>query len=121
MLRTEIALALGISPDTLLKHYETELTVVALQRRMEALQGAHAAARRGQSAAVRLYLAAPVDDGLTAPPKAPDQPAQPAVPAPAPRPLGKKEQAKVDAVGAEKGTAWDGLLDPAPPPNTPLQ
>jgi hypothetical protein len=35
--------------------------------------------------------------------------------------LGKKDQAKQDAVTAEQGTEWEGLLPVIVPPNTSIQ
>jgi len=116
-----IALALGITTPTLRKHFERELSVVAYQRRMEALQGLHAAAKRGNVSAAKAYTATPPEfEPLGAASGAPvSTPApQPKV-APAPQPLaavGKKEQAAIDATTAQVGTGWEGLL-----PGVPLQ
>ena len=111
MRHEDIALALGISRDTLEKHYAQELSTVAMQRRMEALAGVHKAAARGSSSAAKVYLqndpqlAAPpageVGDGAGAP-----VPASP----PAARVMGKKEAANAAATTAQVGTGWDGLL-----------
>ena len=103
----DIATALGISRETLEKHFEAELSAGALERRMEVLQALHAAAKRGSSSAARAYL---------------QHEATPAVP-PAPQPdaaaksetLGKKAQAQADAVTAARGTEWDNLLGPTAP------
>ena len=120
MLHQEIAIALGISRDTLAKYYERELSVVALERRMEALMGIHAAAKKGSAAAAKAYLAvapqlAPppvgVGDGIGVLPAAPV--AAPAA-SPVAQPLGKKEAANVAARSAQAGTEWDGLLPAGP-------
>ena len=112
MRHTEIALALGISTDTLLRYYADELTTGALARRMEALSGLHALAKKGNPGAVRAYLA--IQPQLMT---APTEGDQPAVPAPAEPPkatpgvrLGKKDQAQADAMTAPIGTEWGSLL-----------
>lgn len=123
MRHEDIALAIGITRDTLTKHYQVELSAGASLRRLEVLCALHAAAKRGSSSAAKAYLAVepqlaapPLSEGETAP--APAVAAMP-VPAPAPaaRVMGKKEQAKADATTAAVGTGWDELL----PRVTPLQ
>ena len=119
MRHEDIALALGINRDTLTKYYEQELSIGAMERRAEVMQALHAAAKRGSSSAAKAYLL--LEPQLAAPP-APegDQSAAPAAaPAAEPRParVGKKEQQKADAVTAQQGTDWDGLL----PSGAPLQ
>ncbi len=110
-----IALALGITTPTLRKHFERELSVVAYQRRMEALQGLHAAAKRGNVSAAKAYTATPPEfeplrpAGVDSMPTATSQPKS----APAAQPLaavGKKEQAAIDATTAQVGTGWEALL-----------
>jgi hypothetical protein len=108
MLHEEIAIALGISVDTLWKYYEAELSVVANVRRMEALKGLHKAAKRGSSSAAKAYLAA--SPQVAAPP-APPVPADPPSAADQPK-LGKKDQADADAKTAHKDTDWAELLEP---------
>ena len=107
-----IALAIGVSVPTLRKHYEAELSTVAMQRRMEALQGVHKAAMRGSSSAAKLFLAN--EPEFTPPPADGDvRPEPAAAPAAAPAPaakLGKKEAANAAATTAQVGTGWDGLL-----------
>ena len=125
----EIAIAMGISTDTLRKYYEDELSVGANIRRMEALKGLHKAAKRGSSSAAKAYLANMPE--VVAPPIAPGDPASPRlndVPAPAgaaadqaaatPEALGKKERANLEAKTAQVGTDWSELLDG---PTTPVQ
>ena len=112
MRHEDIALALGISRDTLTKHYGVELSSGALARRAEVLSALHAAAKKGSSSAARAYLehspelAAPPSDGVSPPAAAPE--------AAKPQRVGKKEQAAADAVTAQQGTDWDGLLRPPP-------
>lgn len=123
MLHEEIAMALGISRDTLRKYYRHELSVEAQRRRLEVLEAVYKTAQaKGTSAAAKTYLANVPE--FEAPPAAEGEepaaapPAPTTAPAPAPRPakLGKKDQAALDAKTAADGTDWDGLL-----PNTTLQ
>lgn len=114
MLHEDIATALGISDDTLRKYYAGELTAGALTRRMEVLEGLHAAAKRGSSSAARAYLEHTPEFHV---PPLPKEPAAPVEPKPERVPaLGKKEQAQADAVTAHVGTDWADLL---PGPATP--
>lgn len=124
MRHLDIAIALGISRETLEKHYQAELSGGATLRRLEVLAALHTAAtKKGSSSAAKAYLlhqpelaVPPLPEGETA-----SAPAQPAAPAAAPAPaakLGKKEQAQADAVTAAVGTEWGPLLKP---PATPLQ
>lgn len=106
MTHEEIAIALGISTPTLRKHFEVELSVVALQRRLEALTAMHKAALKGNVAAQKAYLASVP---AAAAPPAPQEPVGEA------KPEGKKAQAQADAVTAATGTDWEGLLTPPPP------
>ena len=111
MRHEDIALALGISRETLSKHFEHELSIGAAMRRLEVLQAMHAAAKKGSTPAARVYLA---NEAKTAPPP----PLEPGVDVTTPTktPLvGKKEQAQIDAIGAAKGTDWDQLLTPRAP------
>jgi|SRR6185295_3008052 len=110
----EIAIAMGISTDTLRKYYEDELSVGANIRRMEALKGLHKAAKRGSSSAAKAYLA--VSPQLAVPPTQPPAPSEPA-PAPAESAkLGKKDQADADAKTAHHSDPeWRDLLDGKPP------
>lgn len=127
MTHEDIATALGISRETLRKHYRQELSIEAQKRRMEVLEAVFTTAKKkGTSAAARTYLgstpefeAPPLPEGEQ-PPAQPPAAAPVATPAPAARPtkLGKKEQAVVDAAGAAEGTEWADLL---PKPGTQLQ
>lgn len=101
MRHEDIAIALGISRDTLAKYFEAELSVGANLRRMEVMQALHAAAKRGSSSAAKAYLA--LDPQLAAPP----------IVAPAAEraeKLGKKAEANEAARVAQVGTDWDHLL-----------
>jgi hypothetical protein len=120
MTHEDIATALGISRETLRKHYRQELSIEAQKRRMEVLEAVFTTAKKkGTSAAARAYLgnvpefeAPPLPEGEQ-PPAPP--PAPVAAPAPAEKPakLGKKEQAQADAHTAAQGTEWDDLLPKA--------
>jgi len=110
MAHDDIALALGIARGTLLKHFEKELSIGALQRRVEVLQAMHKAAKGGNVAAQKAFMSLePRTTVPTTPPaEAPDKgdPKKPAV--------GKKEQAQLDATTAGKDTEWESLLNPQP-------
>lgn len=104
----KIAAALGITRPTLLKHFDDELTTTATRRRMEVLQAMFVAARKGNVAAMKAFLALQQDE--------PELPA----PHPAlvePKPAGLKEQRDADARTAAVGTEWENLL----PRSAPLQ
>lgn len=128
MRHVDIAIALGISRETLEKYYEAELSTGANLRRMEALHGLYTAAKRGNAAAVKAYLSLTPELASPRPGVGDDRPpaAAPAAAAsnqaavtPKPAvPLGKKEQAQADARTAHVGTEWDALLSPS---STPLQ
>lgn len=100
----DIALALGISRNTLEKHYARELSIGAAEKRLEVMQALRAAAKKGRVAAIKLYLE---HEPAVVPPPAPKQ-----------APLGKKEQAQQEAVTAQTGTDWERDLAPR---GTPLQ
>ncbi len=105
MTHFEIAMGLGISQPTLLKHFERELSVGAHAKRLEIVKALHAAAKRGSVAAAKAYML--LDPASAAPPLL----AAPPAPKPSKEePLGKKEEANIAAVTAEKGTGWEGLL-----------
>jgi hypothetical protein len=116
MSHESIATVLGISRNTLEKHFERELSVGAYERRFEAVQGLHAAAKRGNVSACKAYLAGTPQ--FVPPPAEGAKPvAQPSAPSPAPvaQPLGKKEAAQAAAKTAQQGTGWDGILPGASP------
>lgn len=111
MSHEEIAIGMGISRNTLEKHFETELSTGAYAKRLEVLQAMHAAAKRGNMTAAKAYLS--VDPKVAVPPVpegAGEKPSVKRVQA-----VGKKQQAQVDAATATKGTEWDGLLTPGLP------
>lgn len=93
----EIALGMGISRPTLAKHFAYELTTGAYKRRQEVLDAMFKAAKKGNVAAQKAYVA------LAPKIAAPTLPTDSA-------PQGKKEQANADAVVAQKGTDWESLL-----------
>lgn len=102
MAHDQIALAIGICRGTLLTHYQSELTEGACKRRMEVLEAAQKAAMKGNVSAQRLLLSLTPEVGVpTAEQEGKGQKAEK---------LGKKEKANRDAVGAEAGSGWDGLL-----------
>lgn len=116
----DIALALGISRGTLLKHFDAELSTAAARRRLSWIEAMDKAARKGNVAAQKALLATTPTisvPGLPAEPKAPAVKAA-AQPAAVKQPkLGKKEEAQVQA-SAPAGNEWDALL---PRAGTPLQ
>lgn len=106
----EIAIALGVSRNTLEKHYAAELTTVAFQRRMEAIEGLHKAARKGNAAAAKAYAA--MSPRVAGPPTEAAGTNRPAV---TQLPDGKKAQLNESAKSAQEGTAWANLLKPPNP------
>jgi hypothetical protein len=103
MSHEEIAIGLGISRNTLEKHFEAELSAGAYRRRLEVLDAMHKSAIHGNVAAQKAYLA-------TVPQaSAPPVPAEQSETSPA-KPLGKKDQAQADSVTAARGTEWADLL-----------
>lgn len=109
MAHEEIALGLGISRNTLEKHFEHELSIGAYEKRLEVLDAMHRTAKKGNVTAQKAYMA--LDPHVAAPPIPAPPPEQPEKPVPEPK-LGKKEQAQADAVTAHQGTDWEGLLKP---------
>jgi hypothetical protein len=102
MLHEDIALAIGVTPPTLRKHYANELSVGAHKRRMDVLEAAYDGAVAGKVAAQRLYLS--VMPGSAAP-DLDDEPD------PVAKPLGKKAEANEVAKTAHAGTDWEDLLN----------
>jgi len=92
MSHEEIAIALGISRNTLEKHFEVELSTGALNRRAEVLDAMARTALKGNVSAQKAFLA--LTPTLAAPPVEPE------------KPKGKKEQAEADALTAAAGTDW---------------
>ena len=104
MAHEEIAVALGICRNTLVKHFEKELSTGAMNRRAEILDAMARTALKGNVSAQKAFLA--MTPTLAAPP------------AESEKPVGKKEQANRDATTAAAGTDWADLL---PPGVTPLR
>jgi len=98
MSHEEIALAMGMSRNTLEKHFDHELSIGAYERRSEVMAAMHKAAVKGNVAAQKAYIS--LVPHVAAPPAAKVTP------------KGKKAQAQEDAAGAAKGTDWNELLDP---------
>lgn len=98
----EIAMGLGITRETLHKHFEAELSTGAHTKRLEVLRALFTAAKRGNVAAAKAYML--LDPTSSAPPlPTPPKPVKD-------EPLGKKQQANIDAVDAAKDTGWEGIL-----------
>lgn len=110
MSHEEIAIGIGISRNSLRKHFAHELAGGAYGRRLEVFEAMHRAAKKGNVAAQKAYIA--LTPQAEAPPLAP--PAETAEPA---KPQGKKAQAQAAAATAQAGTEWGDLL----PPGSPLQ
>lgn len=104
MSHEDIALALGIARNTLEKHFQGELSVGASKKRLEVLNALYRGAMKGNVAAAKAYLAN--EPRVAAPP-------------PKPEPIGKKQQAEVEARTAADGTEWGSLLRRTP--TTPTQ
>ncbi|MBB1060414.1 hypothetical protein [Marilutibacter spongiae] len=96
MSHEEIAIALGISRNTLEKYHAADLSNGALSRRMEVLDAMARTALKGNVSAQKSFLA--MTPTLAAPPVDKE------------KPVGKKEQANRDAVTAADGTEWSDLL-----------
>lgn len=101
MAHEDIALALEMSRPDLEKDFAWELSVGAHLQRLELIEALHASALSGNVAAVKAYTTLSIKNA--APPLLPEVPAEK---------IGKKEQRNVDAVTAQVGTSWEGLLRP---------
>lgn len=102
-----IARTIGIARETLLKYFADDLELGAMRKKAEALEGLQKAAKKGNAAAVRLFLQMypELTPGGERPPA--EAPAKAAM---APK-LGKKEQAQAEATTAqEKDPEWRELL-----------
>lgn len=115
MSHEQIALALGISRNTLEKHFEVELSTGAYQRRMEVLVALHAAAKKGNVSAAKAYAGAtpqflPPAEFAAAPSPVSEPEAREAT-QPA---KGKKERQHEEATVAQVGTDWEHLLPASP-------
>lgn len=124
-----IALVMRVTRNTLEKHCAHELTAGAYEKRAQVVMAMFKAGSKGNVAAAKAYsVLAPQMMDFGQRPSAPASPADPAAPAdqpaparlPAPPMLGKKEQLKANAVDAEAGSPWDGVL-PTGTPRPPLQ
>lgn len=112
MLHEQIAVAIGINRDTLSKYYSLELSEGALARRLEVIAALHkAATSKGSSSAAKAYLEHAAEIAAPPAPAGADAPAAETAPIADPeKKLGKKEQAKADALTAAQGTGWADLL-----------
>lgn len=118
MTHEELAIALGIARETLEKHFERELSVVAHQRRLDVLDAMYSTAIgskvtgvKPNVAAQKAFVAASIALSPTPVSKTPK------VDAPTTeKQKGKKEQANDDAVTAQVGTEWADLLKPSARP-----
>jgi hypothetical protein len=96
MAHAEIALAIGVSRNTLEKHFRSELTEGAQQRRLDVLNAQYRAALEGNVAAQKAFLLGHATGKK--------------VPSPRKSSVGKKTQAERAALTAEVGTEWEELL-----------
>lgn len=102
-----IATQLGIARNTLLKHFAQELTHGADLVRTRNLRNLQLAADKGSVAAINVLLRL---SGTVPPAPTPAQQPQPdEVAAPEER-LGKKAQAKLEALTADQDTSWHDLM-----------
>lgn len=102
----DIALVLKIDPKTLRLHYREELDRgVAVANTKVAKSLFEIATSKGQGAvtAAIFWLKCRAGWSEYAPAPAPTVPKE--------RPLGKKEQAQLDAESADEGTGWGGLVN----------
>lgn len=111
MTHEEISIALGIARATLEKHFERELSIVAHQRKLDALCAMYDSATGAKGmkpnvSAQKAFVAASVV--LSAPPVPKGEAVQPDKA----EKLGKKEQQQHDAESAPVGTGWANLLKP---------
>jgi hypothetical protein len=120
MTHEELALALGIARETLEKHFERELSVVAHQRRLDVLDAMYSTAIgskvtgvKPNVAAQKAFVAASI---ALSPAPLPHAPKADTTATEKPKGKGKKEQANDDAVTAQVGTEWADLLKPSARP-----
>lgn len=99
MSEREIAAGLGLARDTLNKYFFDEMSIGRARKRREVVVSMFRAAKKGNVAAQKAFLALG-DLAPEAPPAKPEKPEK----------LGKKEQAARDAETAEKGTSWGDIL-----------
>ena len=99
----KIALGLGISRVTLLKHFGLELDSGAAKRQIEWRALMHASAKKGNVAAQKALIAMADKADV-------DKEFDKKFGADAPEKLGKKEAAAMEAQTAEQGSGWESLL-----------
>ena len=104
MSHEEIALGLGISRNTLQKHFAHELSIGAMEKRQEVMDAMFKTAKGGNVTAQKAYIA--MMPPLAVPPLPIEE---------KPLKVGKKQQAQADAVTAHTGTEWEDLLKPGAP------
>lgn len=104
MSEDDTARAIGISTETLRKHFADEIRTARAVRRADAIELLWKTARKGNVSAQKklIEMTARVED-----------PAQPKDPAK----MGKKDRAEAEAKNAGKGTEWGDDLD-TPPTST---
>lgn len=102
-----IAAALGIARNTLLKHFGEELTFGADQLRTRNLRNLQRAADNCNVSAINALLRL---SGLEPPAPIPAQQPQQDEVAPPEEKLGKKAQAKLEALTADQDTTWHDLM-----------
>lgn len=95
----EIAGALDVDAKTLARS-SSEITAAAREANAAVIRGIHLAASKGNVAACRAWLTMTGRKVGARRRRA--------------KPLGKKEQANIDALNAAKDSSWEGLLDVTP-------
>ena len=115
--QAQIALVMDIGQPTLRRHFRRELDVGAIQAQVTVTTALFREATRRTKPSVRameLWLRCRCGWREAAAPELPREPR--------PEPLGKKQQASLDAKTAHVGTSWEDLLGPDDPDEkTPLQ
>lgn len=105
----DVVLNIGLSAPTLRKYYLRELDEGSTLARQEILQAQYQRAMAGSAASAKLVLAEIERNGFV--PRIADAAAQAAAAAsPSNKPLGKKEQATLDAQSAGLETEWGADL-----------
>lgn len=109
-----IARRIGVSANTLRKHFAEELSDGADIVRLKVLADLDRASSKGKVAASNALLKL---SGLEPPPPPPKADAPAEKPTAPEEKLGKKEAAKIAAQTAEQGTTWHELMTDDGPPN----
>lgn len=104
----EIALAVGVDENTLMKHFWTELHESYVEKKSHILELLEKNAEKGNVAAQKALLAHYQKGELTAIAHRPTAKLQ--EPEPKAEKIGKKDQLNIDAKTASKGTAWQDHL-----------